>query len=123
MRVPNFEKLREQVAAGERGCHSYAKFRVPNPRFYKYYWWVFWSGSPCDGRAFLTAEHRLPTKAAFDLMQKLDADGELYWLYNTQLPRRDPGNTPFDPKAARWEGVEWAPAFDQDPDAEHDGYK
>ena len=72
-----------------------AKAVHPNPRFYKYYWWVFWAGSPVEGKAFLESRHRLPTAAAFEFMEELKGKKEPYLLYSRQLHRRDPAG-PFD---------------------------
>src|SRR6185437_7678845 len=99
------------------GRLSYAQGIHPNPKFYKYYWWVFWRGSPVDGPRFLSKKYRLNTAAAFQLMEKLREQREPYWLYNDSLPRLDSVNTPFDPRSPRWKGAEWAPAYDDDRDA------
>ena len=51
----------------------------PNPRFYKHYWWVFHTDSPCDGPAFLSDVYRLSTAAAFQLIERLQLAREPYW--------------------------------------------
>lgn len=115
MREPGFDAIRRERATG-RGCgSSYAQGVHPNPRFYKYVWWVFWSGSRADGWAFLGDEHRLGTAAALALLADLKERGEPYWLYNRRLPRSDPAN-PFDVNHPRWRDAEWAPAIDDDLD-------
>ena len=123
MRVPNFAALEKQRQEGDRGCHSYAQGMHPNLLFYKYYWWVFHTDSPCDGQALLTEAYRLPTAAAFELMERLHQAREPYWLYNQQVPRWDPPTTPWDPESPCWQGVTWAPAYDQDTDPAHQGHK
>ena len=115
MKIPSFNGLRHSA--------SYATKIHPEPRFYKYYWWVFWEGSPCEGREFLSDAHRLSTAAAAALMDRLHAEDKPYLLYNTRQPRRDPDNTPFDPASDRWAGVTWAPAFDDDKDELWQGFK
>ncbi len=65
----------------------------------------------------------MSTKQAFELMAKLEPEHESYCLYNKQLLRLDPVNTPFDPHAEKWQGVEWTKAFDEDPDEEYEGHK
>ena len=122
MRVPSFQRLAEEIEAEGFLIASYASRIHPNPRFYKYYWWVFWQQSPCDGHEFLSTCHRLPTKQAFDLMQTLQSKRLSYWLYNQQLPRLDP-LVPFDPSAQKWQGIEWAPTYNDDIDPEYRGYK
>ena len=115
MRTPDFEDIRRERAAGRGGCDSYATNVHPNPRLYKYHWWIFWSESPVDGLEFLDDKYRLNTAAAMALSAELKATGEPSWLYNRHLPRRDPAN-PFDFNHPRWRDSEWAPAYDDDPD-------
>jgi hypothetical protein len=115
MRTPDFGAIRQERTAGRGGCSSYAQGVHPNPRFYKYYWWVFWSESRTDGQEFLRDGHRLSTAAALELMADLKSRGEPHWVYNRRLPRRDPAN-PFDPNHPRWQDAEWALAYDDDPD-------
>ena len=110
--TPNFMELE----AIKRGCISYATYMHPNPRFYKYYWWIFWRGSTCEGLQFRSNEHRLSTKAAFDLMDLLSKKKEPHIIYNIRLPRLGP-DSPFDPNSKRWvAGTEWAPGYDEDTD-------
>jgi len=114
MQIPDFKVFREW----NRGA-GFARRVHPNPRFYKYYWWIFHEGSPCDGEAFLGDEFRLATREAIELMDRLDAEGKPYWTYNRKLPRADLANTPWDFNSHAWEGQEWAPPFDADPDPIH----
>ena len=118
MRIPSFELLLAETESGsnqEYPVSSYAQEMHPNPRYYKYYWWVFWRGSPCDGNEFLTPAYWLPTQRAFALMEQLDREGEPYWIYNRQIPRLDPAS-PFDPAHPKWRDIDWAPAYDEDTD-------
>lgn len=115
MRIPNFDDLRSERAAGRATGSSFAEGVHPNPRFYKYYWWVFWNESPIDGQEFLTDKYRLNTATALALTADLKARGEPYWLYNRKLPRRDATN-PFDPQSSKWRSAEWAVPYDNDPD-------
>jgi len=125
MQVPNFALLRKERDncrnSGQR-CHrsSYASGVHSNPRFFKYFWWVFWNESPVDGDEFLTAKYRLSTAAATELVEKLGEQNEPYWLYNTKVPRL--GSTiPFDPQSPQWQDIEWASAYDDDPDPVAEG--
>ncbi len=123
MRTPNFKTLIAET--DQKGFYSLiceASFMHPNPRYYKYYWWIFWQGSTCDGLKFLSKKNRLSTKTAFDLIEKLKRDRQSYWVYNRKLPRLDPNN-PFDPNAKVWRKTEWAKSFDEDPDEEVNGFK
>lgn len=120
MLTPNFDRLRSERARSlKRGqrcrCSSNASDVHPNPRFYKYYWWVFWNESPVDGFEFLTDQYRLSMAAAIELMNSLKERNEPYWLYNKKVPRLG-SNIPFNLQSPRWQGVDWAPAYDEDPD-------
>ena len=126
MWIPNFEELeykqieQEQSADKDRrswGWRAAGTSRHPNPYFYKYYTRVFWKGSPCDGHEFLNSPDTILTiKKAFDLTRKLETEGLLHYTYSWGSPRLDPINNPFDPNAERWEGIDWAPAYDDDTD-------
>jgi hypothetical protein len=122
-RTPDFRALRNETDNTDFHQFSFASFMHPNPRIYKYYWWVFWEGSPCDGDRFLTDRYRLPTEQAFGLIELLVAGRKSHWLYNTRIPRDDPDNTPFDPNADKWRGMEWAKSFEEDTDGEYNGFK
>jgi len=123
MRTPNFKDLAKDIGHEGFQSRSYATFMHPNPHLYKYYWWIFWQGSPCEGDEFLSDRYRISTKQAFELMHKLREEQHSYWLYNCRLPRLDPANTPFDPKSKVWQDVEWAKPFDKDTDEEYQGLK
>lgn len=118
MRIPNFEKLKEsrfKVSLCTPGMH-------PKPRFYKYYWHVFWEGSLCDGDEFFKKENRMTTKKAFDFIEELKKMDKPCWVYNHCYPRLDPSN-PFDVNSARWQGISWAVSWDDDTDEEYKGHK
>jgi hypothetical protein len=115
MKTPSFEHLSNEIR--NHGFHTqfYGSFMHPNPRIFKYYWWIFWEGSICDGNSFLVDENRLSTNGANALCEKLSAQKISHWIYNTRLPRLDT-ESPFDPSSKKWQGVNWAPAFDEDCD-------
>ncbi len=123
MLIPCFKRLKKETLRAGVHASSYATFMHPNPLFYKYYWWVFWEGSPCDGEKLLSKQYRMPTKRAFELMEKLKSEQQSYWLYNTRLPRLDPVNSPLDPNSEKWREIEWAKSFDDDVDEEYRGFK
>jgi hypothetical protein len=120
MKIPSFEALRLQPP-GE--VHSYAKRMHPNPRYYKYLWWVFWRNSPCDGNAFLTDEHSLRTADAMALMDQLILANESHWIYNRVSPRDDPGVAPFDRNAPKWKNARFASPLAKDGDPEWRGFR
>ena len=122
MKIPRFEALRKQTDA-DGVSQSFAVHMHPNPRFYKYIWWVFWRGSACDGREFLSDTHALCTADAMALIEKLRADNERHWIYNSRIPRDQPGVTPFHRDAAKWRGHSFASAFDDDADPEWHGHR
>ena len=122
MRVPNFDALRrEWVDAGL--CFSYASNMHPNPRFYKYRWWVFWRESACDGHEFLEDKHAICTANAMALIKKLESEGECYWIYNRRIARHELGVTPFDRNSVKWRDHPFAAAFDDDIDPIEGGFR
>ncbi len=122
MRVPNFDALRRESVEAGIGF-SYASNMHPNPRFYKYRWWVFWRDSACDGREFLDDKYAICTANAISLIKKLQADGECYWIYNRRISRHEPGVTPFDRTSVKWRDHAFAPSFDDDTDPQLDGFR
>jgi hypothetical protein len=121
MRIPNFEKIKEADKNGFK-ISSYASGIHPNPKFYKYYWHVFWEDSPCDGKEFFDNKYRMSTKSAMDLIDKLKIKDKPCWLYNRRLPRADVAN-PFDVNSKVWKDSEWAVSFDEDTDKIYQGHK
>jgi hypothetical protein len=121
MRKPNFEQLKQE--AKERSSFSssfYGTYMHPRPDFYKYYWLIFWQGSPCDEGLFMFDEYWLTTKKAMDFIEELKLKGEYCWIYNRRRPRLDPNN-PFDVNSKWW--TEWAVSFDEDMDEIYKGHK
>lgn len=122
MVIPDFAKLAEHKAQLSDPtklepplCHNYASGIHPNPYFYKYYWWIFWSQSPVDGRAFLDKAYRINTAGAARLCERLAELGEPFWRYNVRLPRDDP-RSPFDRSHALWQSREWTVSYEDDKD-------
>src|SRR6185369_5408893 len=120
MKIPSFCELIEEPHGGSR---SYAMHMHPDPHYYMYRWWVFWRGSPCDGREFLSDTYSLCTADAMALLGQLASENEGYWIYNKALPRNEPGTTPFDRTSAKWLGKTFAPPLDQDPNPEWRGHR
>ena len=122
MRIPSFDALRAESVDDGIGS-SYASNMHPNPRFYKYRWWVFWRDSVCDGRDFLDDEHALCTADAVALINKLNSACESHWIYNRQIPRHEPGTTPFDRTSDKWRDHSFSVAFDDDTDPHWNGFR
>ena len=118
------ERIRAESTTG-RQWYAGATFMHRNPRFFKYYWWVFWKESPIEGEEFLSREYRLSTAVAMQLLDRLREQNETCLIYNRRHPRMDKANVPFpfNPESERWKDTEWAPAYDEDPDPVWNGYK
>ena len=120
MRIPLYKHLQSDALVPLAGIsHSFAQAMHPNPRFYKYRWWVFWKGSPCEGRQFLDRKYSLCTADFVTLTDRLRAEGEQHFIYNKQYPRHEAGETPFCPQHPRWEGVEFQVPLSEDADPEY----
>ena len=75
MKEPSFDELRRErthYQESGRRCRyrGFASGVHPNPRFYKYYWWVFWIESPIDGWQFLDKQYCLSIAVAIQLMDR-----------------------------------------------------
>lgn len=122
MKIPSFSRL--AMRSSKEECRSsYAQSMHSDPRFYKYLWWVFWEGSPVDGNEFLEDTYAVNTATAMALMDDLLQKRKSHWIYNRQIPRLDPGVTPFDPLHRRWKDMQFAPPLSEDPDAEWQGHR
>jgi hypothetical protein len=98
-------------------------FLHQNPKFYKYYYWIYHRGILIEGRGFFDNQYRLPIKKAFDLIDQLKQSDQPCVIYNRRIPRWDPDVIPFDRNSAKWKDYEWAPAFDDDQDELFRGFK
>ena len=88
----------------------------PVPEHYKYDWWIFWEGAPVDGEMLIFNEqYRMNTAEASSLYVRLMSTKTTFFMYNRKRPRQDSAN-PFDPRAEKWMGVDWAPSLANDPD-------
>jgi hypothetical protein len=72
---------------------------------------------------FLGDEHLLCTADAMRLMEKLTLEHEPYCVYNRQMPRDEPGVTPFDRVAPKWRDRQFAVALDEDTDPHWEGFR
>jgi hypothetical protein len=122
MKIPSFDALQKHSEDDGVG-RSYAGRMNPNPKLYKYRWWVFWRESACDGPQFLDEKHSLCTADAMALIDTLTRNGECHWIYNKRMPRDQPGVTSFDRSSPKWRNVQFAPTFHCDADSEWNGFR
>jgi len=123
MMQPTKMNLLSVISASEgRGTQSFCLGYMPhaNPRMYKYFWRVFVMDTPWENREFFERAPILTTAQFMDLYAKYRANGVSCLIYNYHLPRH---GSIFDQTSAKWEGVTFAPAWDDDPDAEWQGHK
>lgn len=121
MLQPTYNHLREL-----RKDHPYGAIFVagavnvhPNPRFYKYYWWVFTLDSPTEGEEFLTDEHKLSHAAYEQKIADLRRNNGFAMVYNKQLYRVGPDSIWDEEKLkSRNPFVTFAGSFEDDPDPE-----
>lgn len=120
---PSYAFLDSMMERGDSEV-SFASPVNPNPKLYKYRWWVFHRQSACDGPDFFNHQHSLSHAQAMQLTQSLKNLGEPYILYNQRLPRRPINGYPlWNELSDHWVRSDWAPNFDEDPDPEWQGYK
>lgn len=120
VKVPSFTALARELAGNG---NSYARHMHPDPKMYKYLWWVFWRGSPCDGQEFLDPQHALATAKAMTLIQELQDRNETHWIYNQRIPRLRLEPPLFDQDAPKWCGSGFAVSYEEDLDAVWGGFK
>jgi hypothetical protein len=109
---PKFETLK--ILAEFGSLSAYATPGVhSNPRFYKYFWRVFWEESPCEGEKFLST-NPLRTFEAIELIDRLRQAGKVHLIFVDRLPRE--GVSIWNYQSQRLKGKELALAYDDDPD-------
>ena len=115
MKTPSLTKINESkysgkiYFAGSRPVHE-------NPRWYKYFWFLFTAESPTDGHSFLSDENKLTFFEFERELERVKGIGLEAWVYNVKLHRIG-GDSPFDETKLRSRGItEFAPSFDQDLD-------
>jgi len=120
MPAPSHERLRREKERGRSGVYFSGRFVHPRPEFYKYYFYLFTEDSPQEGRAFFNKDNRLCIAAYQKRCREIEASGGLAYAYNERHPRRGDA-TPFDESHPKWDGVEWAPPLEEDPDPAVEG--
>lgn len=93
---------------------------VGNPRFYKYLFRVFSDESPWEGDRFFQHAPLLSVADFYTETERLLQAGKSCAVYVVRRPRLDPAN-PWDLSSPRWEGVTFAPPWDEDLDPVVDG--
>lgn len=118
MLYPSYTRIRE-MAAEEGPVTLYClAMNNPNPRFFKRQVRIFTSESPWEGDEFLERAPRLSLAKAQSIINELTRRKATMWIYLSRLPRWDPERMPWNLTHPRWRTVtEWAPTFDNDPDA------
>ena len=117
MLKPMYENLHDRTSK-DRPCIRFASGPTApsgNLRFYKFFWQVFSLESPLEGNAFLQHAPRL-CNAQFEAeIERLRERGLSCMVYSWRRPRKDPSN-PWDLNNVKWNGVEFAPSWDDDID-------
>jgi hypothetical protein len=98
---------------------------VPNPRLYKYHWWIYSLESPYENaeEVFYKDEHRLSTKQAIDLIDRLHAEKISYAYVNVKYHRLGNKIWDYGRLKEKFPNMEFAPSYDEDTDEPWDGHK
>lgn len=108
----------------ERFYEGYSQGIHPNPRFFKYRWWVFWEGSLEEGWDFIHNEdYSLCTAKFLKVRERLLDEQQPQMVYNSKYLRR--GSQLWDimvPGHRRW-CLPIAVAYDDDLDPAWRGHK
>jgi hypothetical protein len=91
---------------------------VPSPRLYKYYWWIYSLESPFENaeEIFFKDEHRLSTKQAVELIDRLHGEKISYAYVNTKYTRLGNKIWDYDKLKAEFPNIIFAPSYDDDTD-------
>lgn len=123
MRLPIKADLARQAASGPGIWFCSGDYSLnPNRRAYKYYWQVFTLDAPWEGPAFFTNAPSLSIAKFAALEEGLRREGKSAYVYSRKYLREGHG-LPLDMSHARWKGVQLVVSLEDDPDAEHDGWK
>ena len=97
----------------------------PNPRLYKYDWWVYDTSSPYDSAAevFYKPEHRLSTKAFETLTDRLHKENIKYAYVNRKRRRLGVSIWDYDRMLTENPNMTFAPAYEDDTDEPYEGHK
>lgn len=120
---PSYNFLESLASRGQLEA-NFTQPLNPNPSLYKYRWWIFHRGSPCEGDAFLELEHSLSIAPAMALINDLKGRGEPFMVLNRRYPRRPvDGSPPWDMDSPNWKGAIWALNLADDLDPAWKGHR
>lgn len=117
MLKPTYKNLHGPASEDRPGIRFASGPTAPsgNPRFYEFSWQVFSLESPLEGAAFLQHAPRL-CNAQFEAeIERLARHGMSCLVYSWRRPRKDSTN-PWDLNNDKWNGVDFAPSWDDDTD-------
>lgn len=117
MVIPTFEKLADLTALnGPKIYFAGCSTVHPNPKLYKYYWWIFTQQSLTEGSEFLSDDNRLCISDFNKQLSYCRSNNVSAYIYNQRLYRFDK-QLPWDYKKLKQQaGIQFAPSFDQDCD-------
>lgn len=97
----------------------------PNPKLYKYSWWIFDETSPYDnaGEVFYKDEHSLNTHDAIKRMEELRANKIRFAYVNIKLQRLGCNIWDYDELRMSDPDIEFAPSYDDDQDPAYNSHK
>ena len=100
--------------------HYFAPPIHPDPRMYKYVWWIWTRASPWDGTAFFANTPALSMGQFRQIERQLIDAREHFFVYGIQRPRR---GSALERSTPQWAHAIFAPAYDEDDDIAWQGHK
>ena len=96
----------------------------PNPKFYKYYWWIYSMESKKESAAdvFYKKEYRLSTKE-FNYESKRLQDNKISFAYVNSKIYRLGSIFNYNKLKEKYPNIEFAPSFEDDTDEIFEDYK
>jgi len=112
----HFDK--ERVEDMTRGLIISASRVHPDPRLYKYYWWVYHAemDEADASKVFWEEKYRMCEKTYRDLIEMLRKDGSGYVIANQRFYRLGASLWDYERLKMKEPDIWFAPAFDDDPD-------
>lgn len=97
----------------------------PNPKLYKYSWWIYDETSPYEnaGEVFYKDEHRLSTYDAIKRMDELRLKKIRFAYVNSKLQRLGCKIWDYDHLRSIYPDIEFAPVYDDDQDMMYKEHK
>lgn len=111
--TPDFFKEQDYSAVFISGSNLHQ-----NARLYKYYWWIYPANSVYENaeKVFFEDEHKLSTKKATEMMEKLQNEKIPFAYVNIKYHRLGNKIWDYEKLQTKWSDIKFAVPYDDDTD-------